>query len=176
MSMVYSGPVPKLGPRPMIMDIPRSPTVTMAQGPAQPWASEEEGEEYAADPRTFLLKKCASFMGAVEVMHNWIVLATHYLPPFTVLPNGTRFYRSDQTLEEVQYQGKVGLVIAKGPIAFMDDPEAGVRFHGQNVEIGEWVSFDRPRGGQNPINRVHCRYLKDVQVMLKVKGNPELVY
>src|SRR5262245_42956795 len=65
--------------------------VTMAQGPAKPWSSDEEAEEYALDPKAFLLKKCADLMQGVTVAHNWLLLATHWLPLFTVLPGGTRF-------------------------------------------------------------------------------------
>ena len=49
-------------------------------------------------------------------------------------------------------------------------------FHGQNVEIGEWISFDRHDGRQTTINRVHCRYIKDVHIMQHQIENPELVY
>jgi hypothetical protein len=150
-------------------------TITMAQGPVQPWANDEEGEEYTADPKAFLLKRCADFMNNIKLMHNWLTLATYWLPPFVTLPNGTRFYRTDKSMDEAMYQGKCGLVIAKGKLAFVDDPAAGVEFKGQNVEIGDWVYFDFHDGRQCTINRVHCRHLKDVSV-LGTTDNPELVY
>lgn len=166
-----------VGPVPIIRSTPApAPHVTMAQGPTQPWVGDDESEEYACDPRAFLLKKCEKAMANGKVAHNWVLVATHWLPAFTILPNGTRFYRSDKTLEEVQYQGKVGLVIGKGPMAFVDAPEVGQFFHGQNVEIGEWISFDRHDGRQTTINRIHCRYIKDTQILLYQIDNPELVY
>jgi len=186
MSMPYHGPVPRIGnvahvlrdypPTSAVPGTGPSTTITMAQGPVKPWANEEEAEEYARDPKTFLLKKCEQAMGNGKVAHNWVLIATHWLPAFAILPNGTRFYRSDNTLEEVQYQGKVGLVIGKGPMAFVDDPDSGVHFHGQDVDIGEWISFDRHDGRQTTINRVHCRYIKDVQILQTKIQNPDYIY
>src|SRR5262245_18678344 len=147
--------------------------VAMAQAPVQPWSNDEEAEAYVADPRAFLLAKCNDFMGNIELFHNRVMLATYYLPAFQELPGGIRFHRADVTLDEATWQGKVGLVIAKGKLAFMDDER--VKFYGQNVDIGDWVYFDRHDGRQLTINRVHCRSIRDVEIVGKVR-DPNLVY
>jgi|SRR5215472_14675062 len=155
--------------------VPVRPTqhIRMAQGPVQPWANDEEAEEYAKNPKEFLLAKCAQFMGAIELFRDNVMLATYYLPAFEILPGGRRFHRADVTLDEATYQGKVGLVIAVGPLAFMDDGR--LRFGGQRVDIGDWVYFDRHDGRQLTINRVHCRRLRDVEVIGRA-SDPNLVY
>lgn len=150
------------------------PTIpTMAQGPTQPWSNEEEAEEYALDPKAFLLKKAAPLMAGLKMLHNNVLLATYFLPPFEVLPDGRRWYRADITHDEATYQGKVGLCIAKGPLAFVDDDRT--KFRGQTVEIGDWVCFDRHNGFQQTIARLHCRRLTDMQVE-SVVDDPKLIY
>jgi hypothetical protein len=96
------------------------------------------------------------------------------LPPYDELGNsGIKFYRSDKSHDEALWQGKVGLVIGKGPLAFRDDEH--VKFYGQNVEIGDWVQYDILEGRQFTVDRIHCRRLKDTQIVMRV-DDPRLVY
>lgn len=148
-------------------------TITMAQGPVSPWSTEEEAEEYADDPLAYLLEKTKNFRDHIKLFHNNIMVATYYLPAFQKLPDGRKFFRADQTLDEATFQGKVGLVLAKGPSAFRDDDR--VKFHGQDVKLGEWVYYDVGAGRQCAINRVHCRRLKDVEIH-GTTDNPEMIY
>lgn len=147
---------------------------TMAQAPMPPWRTPEEAEDYKNDPRTFMLDRCALWMDSVEVFHNWIITATYYLPDWEFVPNtSVKLYRPETTHDEALWQGKVGLVIGKGPLAFRD--EEHLKFHGQNVEIGDWVQYDIMEGRQFTIDRIHCRRLKDTQIVMRVK-DPRLVY
>src|SRR5215510_1919562 len=122
---------------PILSSAVSRPHVALAQGPIQPWSTEEEAEEYRLDPRAFLLRKTEFYRQSVEVTINRVICATFYLPAYEILPGGQRWHRTDQTLEEVRYQGKVGMVIAKGPLAFVDDPERGLYFKGFNAELGD---------------------------------------
>lgn len=78
-----------------------------------------------------------------------------------------------QTRDEERYQGKSGLVIMKGPTAFVDQGE--VKFFGQNVNVGEWVIYRRSDGWEMQINECNCRVLQDVHVKMKVPG-PDTVW
>lgn len=149
--------------------------VTMHQAPVTPWRDEEEAEDYARDPRQFLLDRCTLFKDNVRWMSNLVVCATYYLPAFEVLPSGAKFHRTDTSHNEALWQGKVGLVIGLGPLAFQDEPALGVHFHGQKVIIGEWVQWDIHDARQCTINRIHCRYLKDTQI-IGVWDDPRLLY
>jgi hypothetical protein len=151
---------------------PLSSLSTMHQAPMPPWRNDEEAEDYKRDPRQFLLDRLAILM-PLKVFHNWIITATYYMPAYDTLPGGHKFYRSDAGHDEALWQGKVGLVIGKGPLAFLD--EGNVRFHGQNVNIGDWIQYDILEGRQFTLDRVHCRRLKDTQVVLGVP-DPALVY
>ncbi len=96
-----------------------------------------------------------------RLMSARVLLAT-YVPP-RKSKGGIIF--TDKELQESVYQGQVGLVIAKGPMAFRDD--ATSEFHMQNVEIGEWVVF-RGGGPRVQINGVNCRIMDDTQIEMVV--------
>lgn len=150
---------------------------TMHQGPLMPWNPDdpEDMDDYCKDPRGFLLDRCQLWTPSCTLMSNLICCATYYLPPYDILPGGQKFYRADISHNEALWQGKVGLVVAKGPLAFLDEPELRIKFHGQNVDIGDWVQWDIHDARQCTINRVHVRYLKDVQIIAKW-DDPRLVY
>ncbi len=69
---------------------------------------------------------------------------------------------------EDKYQGKIGLVIAKGTIAFQDDDSH--QFHGDNVEVGDWVFYAYGDGTDLDLTppgtaeKVHCKLLKEAEV------------
>lgn len=146
---------------------------TMSQAPSLPWNNEAEKEEYARNPRAFLLERCKSWMENAEFFHNYIVTATYYLPAFVDLAGGQRIHFPEKTQDEALWQGKVGLVVGKGKLAFCDSDT--VKFHGQDVKIGDWLQYDIHDPRQFTINRIHCRLLKDVHVIARLT-DPRLVY
>jgi len=148
---------------------------TMTMAPTTPWRNDDEAEEYAQDPKGFMLQRCSLWMDNAEYFHNYIVTATYYLPAFEILPGGQKWHRAQTTHDEALWQGKVGLVVAKGPLAFRDNPETGVFFHGQDVNIGDWLQYDIHDPRQFTIQRIHCRLLKDVHVIARLK-DPRMVY
>lgn len=147
---------------------------TMAQGAIAPWGSDDLlAEEYARDPKEFLLARCAFAMANSEYTRDTVVCATYYLPAFEFFANGQKFHRSEKSQDEALWQGKVGLIIGMGPLAFKDEGE--LKFGGQKFEIGDWVQWDIHDARQFVINRVHCRFMKDVQIIARLK-DPRLVY
>lgn len=146
---------------------------TMSQGPQTPWRNDDEAEEYAEDPKEFMLSRCRIWMDNIEWMGNFVIAATYYLPAFEILPGGNKFFRSQTSQDEALWQGKVGLVLGKGPLAFVDDERN--KFKGQNVEIGDWILWDIHDARQTTVNRVHCRWIPDVRILGKPK-DPKLVY
>lgn len=154
--------------------IPRvSSLATMHQGPMPPWRTDEEKEDYKNDPKGFLLDRWALLEGNIEAFHNWVITATYFLPDYLETSSGHKLYLPDKTHDEALWQGKVGLVVAKGPLAFKND--AHVDFRGQDVEIGDWVMYDIMEGRQFTIERLHCRRLKDLQIVARIK-DPRLIY
>lgn len=149
----------------------------LAQDASTPWTTDDEAVEYADDPVTFYLKRCKHFMSQVYVGTNNILVATYFPPEMTKLkgPGGKSidFFVSSKTTDEAKWQSRVGLLIAKGPLAWKSDER--VDFGGTDYEIGDWLCYDRQDGRQIAVNRVHCRRMKDVDVWGKT-DNPFLVY
>lgn len=142
--------------------------VSLAQGPVRPWTTDEEAERYARDPRAYLLKLTAKCTKSLVMATNNILVATFYLPEFTMLRGAkgepVPFFVSDKTTDEATWQGRCGLLIAKGPLCWKNSTDGRIDFGGTSYEIGDWVCYNRNTGNQIAINRVHCRQLLDVNI------------
>lgn len=123
---------------------------------------------HAADPAADLRAAVGNLDG-IELFHNQILVATYKRPEKTA--GGV--YLTDSIRKEDEYQGKVGLVLKKGPLAFVDD--ASVKFAGQNVAIGDWITYRASDGWALTINGVHCRMVEDSHIRMRVAA-PDLVY
>jgi hypothetical protein len=139
--------------------------------------------EAAAHDPAKPLWDAAGDLGDYEVFHNLILIAT-YVPPLKVMkgPNGEDivFHETDRAQEENRFQGKIGLVLKTGPIAFQDDGVA--KFGGITVKPGDWVVY-RPSDGYELYIRdrrkmnegLSCRLIEDTFVRGRVK-DPSLIY
>jgi hypothetical protein len=98
-------------------------------------------------------------------------------------PDGTEieFHYTDKTLMEDRFQGKVGLVLKLGPMAFKDD--GATKFGGFAVEPGEWVLY-RPSDAMELFIKdmtgekndgIPVRLIEDVFIKARV-SDPALVY
>ena len=127
------------------------------------------------DPRDVIYKKLGDISN-IEIFNNQIIVATYVRPSKTkggiILPGSVG--------KEDEIQSKVGLVIKKGPTAFID--ETGKWFDGITVELNDWVVF-RPSDGwaitvgnaQDKDLDVACRVLDDTSVRGRVQF-PDQVY
>jgi hypothetical protein len=128
---------------------------------------------HESDPAKELLKKVGS-LKAFELLGNAILLAVY------IRPKKARFRTltldlPDQTRKEDEHQGKVGLVLKKGPLAFVDDEH--VQFHGQDVKVGDWVVI-RPADGWGLTitqNGVLCRMVTESAIRMKIPS-PDAVW
>ncbi len=140
--------------------------VTIAQGPILPWETDEEAIAYANDPRAYILDRCKIFTSAITVDTNNILVATYFLPESVNIrgPGKTTvpFVIPQMVSNEAMWQGRVGLLLAMGPMAWVSDNK--VDFGGTAHKIGEWLLYDRQDGRQIAVNRIHCRRLRDVDV------------
>lgn len=139
-------------------------------------------EAAAFDPAKPLWE-AAGDLSDYEVFHNLVLVAT-YIPPPKVMkgPNGEDivFHSTDKHLAEERFQGKVGLVLKVGPVAFKDDSVA--KFGGTEIFPGNWVMY-RPSDGTELFIRdrskmnegLSCRLIEDVFVRGRV-ADPALIY
>lgn len=123
---------------------------------------------HTVDPREEL-KKAIGNINDVKIFNNWILCAVYKRPERTA----SGLYLTDETRKEDEYQGKVGLVLKKGPLAFVDDDKTA--FEGQDANVGDWVVFRSSDGWALNVNGILCRMLQDIQVRLTVPS-PDTVF
>lgn len=123
---------------------------------------------HSVDPATELKAKVGD-LSKVEIMHNQILVAVYIRPERTA----SGLYLADKTRDEDRFQGKAGLVLKKGPLAFVDDDAN--KFHGQDVNIGDWVFYRVSDGFPVNINGQLCRLLEEVHIKGKIPS-PDVVY
>jgi co-chaperonin GroES (HSP10) len=123
--------------------------------------------EDETDPKEVLLKALGKH--GTQVLHSQVLVAGYVRPAKT---KGGIFL-TDKVIEEDRYQGNIGMVIALGSGAFVDDPVA--KFHGDKLEIGDWVMYVPADGVALFINEVPCRLFSDTRILMKVT-NPEIYY
>jgi hypothetical protein len=84
-----------------------------------------------------------------------------------------------KTQTEDRWQGKIGLVLAVGPSAFVDD--ANYSFHGVSVATGDWVWYSMADGTDQDYcppgttDKLPCRTLKDFDIIGRVP-RPDFFY
>lgn len=103
-----------------------------------------------------------------------IVMFTRILVAIYRRPEKTKggIILTDNANDEDTYQGKVGLVIKKGPLAYTDDEVT--KFHGHEVKEGDWVWF-RPADGMHcQVNGVPCRIFKEDGIIGRINHPDEV--
>lgn len=134
----------------------------------------EIAEQSGSDPRGALMRAVGDVSG-YEPFHNLILVATYVAPEKT--KGG--IIRVDRTLAEDRFQGKVGLVLKVGPIAFTDDNST--KFGGVKVKPGEWVTYRASDGMEmffvdpNGRDGTPCRVLEDVHIKGRL-DDPSMIY
>jgi co-chaperonin GroES (HSP10) len=108
-------------------------------------------------------------LSKVEVMHNQILVGIFIRPEKT----SGGIFLTEKTLDEDKWQGKVGLVLKAGPMAFQN--EGNTDFHGQSVNEGDWVIYRVSDGFSIDVNGVHCRLIEDVHIKGRV-ADPSVIY
>ncbi len=64
--------------------------------------------------------------------------------------------------EEDKFQGKCGLVLKRGPLAYKATEK--LDFGGYEAKVGDWVWYRPMDGYALSVNGVHCRVLDDVEI------------
>lgn len=112
-----------------------------------------------------------------EIFHNLVLVATYVEPEVTaggvIIPQ--------KTIDENRFQGKIGLVLKCGPMAFVDD--GAVKFGKIDVKYGDWVMY-RPSDGIELFIKdrtgtsndgISCRLIEDALIKGRV-SDPALIY
>lgn len=125
--------------------------------------------EHDVDPKDKLLSEFKDLSG-IEVFNNYVLVAV-YQRPEAKTKGGVII--SSKTVEEDQYQSKVGLIVSMGPLAFKD-PD-GLWFQGVEMKMHDWVVLPAAAAKSMLVQGVLCRLLKDEHITMRVP-HPDDVY
>lgn len=124
--------------------------------------------EHDVDPAQ-AIREAVGDISQFQLMYNQVLVGIYKRPEKTK----SGIILAEKTRDEDIYQGKAALVLAKGPTAFLDDGE--VRFHGQDVQPGQWIVFRPSDGWPIVIRSTQCRIVQDVHIRAIIPA-PDLIY
>lgn len=109
-------------------------------------------------------------MEDMEIFHNGVVVAKFIRDKLS-----KNIIAASETQREDKWQGKIGMVVAIGPSAFVNEP--GFDFHGLKINVGDWVmyrntdgwDFDYLPDGMSS-DKIHLRLLEDTHIKGRVKS------
>ena len=122
------------------------------------------------DPRDTIWEAVGADLNVVEPMNQQVLVAI-YIRPATRTASGLEI--AEEAIDEDRYQGKVGMVLKKGPRAFKDDGQ--VKFYDQDVTLGDWVVYRASDGLKCMIGDRECRLIPDVYIKAKA-DHPDAVF
>lgn len=127
---------------------------------------------HEVDPKTRIYDTMGAFVDEVTVMGAQLVVGVYMRPEKT----RSGIILSADTRSEDRYQGKVGLVLKKGPLAFVEDDRHS--FGERTPQVGDWImfrvgdTFAFHLGGSNDDNL--ARIVEDVDVKA-ILARPDIV-
>lgn len=124
--------------------------------------------EHAADPKQEILDRVAPYIDGFEPMAAQVLIGIYVRPDKTA----GGIYISDRQRTEDVYQGKVGLVLKKGPLAFTDD--ANHHFGGRIPDVGDWVVYRIGDTFPFVLDQQQCRFVEDISIKAII-AEPDVV-
>ncbi|MDE2096329.1 MAG: hypothetical protein KGL39_03720 [Patescibacteria group bacterium] len=124
------------------------------------------------DPKDEILAEIAPFIKSINnIMSARVLVAVYKRPERTA--GGVLL--SDKTRDEDGYQGKVGLVVGMGPLAFKDDPERGLSWGDERPQIGDWVMCSVGDTRKFKLGERDMRFVEDVNIHAVV-SKPDVIW
>lgn len=115
------------------------------------------------------IRQVVGDLSNVKIAPAQVLIATYIRPEKT----SSGIILTDNYRQEDVYQGKVGLILKKGALAFTNT--AGVDFGGFNPQVGDWVVTRSVDGTAMGINKHHCRIVDDTCVRAVIP-DPDMVF
>lgn len=123
---------------------------------------------HTTDPKKQLIDALGD-LDSIILPNNQVLIAIYMRPEKTV----SGIYLTDKYKDEDKWQGKVGLVVKMGPVAFQDDDN--YQFNGFQAEIGDWVMVRPTDGWPFLIGETPCRMVQDADIK-GIVSEPDLIY
>lgn len=105
------------------------------------------------------------------------ILVAIYRPPMVEKTAGGVIITqgmSEEDVDEYVWQGKVGLIVAMGPRAYIDDDT--FKFFGTRNEVNDWVHFLPSSGLQMEVNEVPCRLFESERFIHGRLPHPDMIW
>src|SRR5439155_27048398 len=131
-------------------------------------ANKIEAISQAADPKKAILAAVGD-LSKQEVFADLVLVGTYIRNERTA----GGIIRPIDNVKEDEYQGKVGLVLKKGPLAFAE--WSGVDDGGENAQVGSWVVYAIKDGWPVQINGTPCRFVPYSKLRMRIT-DPNLVF
>lgn len=123
---------------------------------------------HTTDPKKTIYDGVGKHVDDVTIMGAQILVGIYIRPEMTkgsiILTQATR--------KEDEWQGKVGLVLKKGPLAFQDDNSHS--FGKKTPQVGDWVMFNVGDTFAFHLGDSKARILEDVDVKA-ILAKPDIV-
>jgi co-chaperonin GroES (HSP10) len=111
-----------------------------------------------ADPRQEIWNEVETYLDKIDPLGAELLVAVYKRPERT--KGG--LILSDVSRREDEFQGKVGLVLKMGPVAFTEDGTH--RWGDQAPAVGDWVLFKVGDTFSLELGERRCRFVEDVNV------------
>lgn len=112
----------------------------------------------ARDPKKAIWDALGKAIDKINPMGSLILVGTYIAPDRSA---GGILY-ADKSMDEDLFQGSMGLVLKLGPTCFMDD--AFHAFHGQQVNVNDWVIFRYSSAWEIHLAGVSVRFVPDSEI------------
>jgi co-chaperonin GroES (HSP10) len=114
------------------------------------------------DPKLAVWHALGDSLDELVLYRNDVLLVT---APIMAKSEGGIYY-ADNTKKEVRFQGKIGMIVRIGEVAFNDAeiwPNENTR-----PTVGDWVVYRNADTHECAINKLSCRFIKDYLIIGKV--------
>ena len=116
------------------------------------------------DPKLAVWGALGSSIDGLTLYRNDVLIVT--APTMNKSKGGIIF--TDPTKNEDRFQGKIGMVVKIGEVAF-NDPEIWPN-EDTRPTIGDWVVYRNADTHECAINKISCRFIKDYLIIGKVSA------
>lgn len=120
------------------------------------------------DPRDEIMEAVGPYLGDIEPLGASVMVVVYERPDRT--KGGILL--ADRTREEDLYQGKVGLVVKLGNLAFVEDEDHV--WGGRTPKAGDWVCYRVGDTFPFIVGKRTCRFVQDVSVRA-ILHRPDIV-
>ena len=125
--------------------------------------------EHLIDPKVDLQMRTAQYIEDFDPIADEVMCAIYRRPTRTK----SGLIITDQQQEEDIWQGKVGLILKMGPLAFSEDTDH--HWGGKIPQVGDWVLWRVGDTFTFLLGDVHCKSVKDGNIKAILK-KPDIVF